>query len=45
MGYAFIDEGAELLILGISEGIMIDCINNIIYGAADPRGGGLAVGY
>jgi gamma-glutamyltranspeptidase/glutathione hydrolase len=45
MGYAFIDEGAELRILGISEGIMIDRINNIIYGAADPRGGGLAVGY
>jgi len=45
MGYAFIDEGAEFLILGISEGIMIDRINNIIYGASDPRGGGLAAGY
>lgn len=45
MGYAFIDEGAEFLILGISEGIMIDRINNFISGASDPRGGGLAAGY
>jgi gamma-glutamyltranspeptidase/glutathione hydrolase len=45
MGYAFIDDGAELRILGIAEGIMIDRVNNIIYGGADPRGGGLAVGY
>jgi len=45
MGYAFIDEGAEQRILGIAEGIMIDNKNNIIYGADDPRGGGLAAGY
>jgi gamma-glutamyltranspeptidase/glutathione hydrolase len=45
MGYAFIDEGAEFRILGIAEGIMIDRKNKIIYGASDPRGGGLAAGY
>ena len=45
MGYTFVDEGAELRILGIAEGIMIDNISKIIYGASDPRGGGLAVGY
>ena len=45
MGYAFVDEGAQTRILGITEGIMIDQANNLIYGAADPRGGGLAVGY
>jgi gamma-glutamyltranspeptidase/glutathione hydrolase len=45
MGYSFIDDGAEFRILGIAEGIMIDDINKIIYGAADPRGGGLAVGF
>jgi gamma-glutamyltranspeptidase/glutathione hydrolase len=45
MGYAFIDDGAELRILGIAEGILIDSYNKIIYGASDPRGGGLAVGY
>jgi gamma-glutamyltranspeptidase/glutathione hydrolase len=45
MGYAFIDKGAEQRILGIAEGIMIDNINKIIYGASDPRGGGLALGY
>ncbi len=45
MGYAFIDDDAEFRIIGITEGIMIDQENKIIYGAADPRGGGLAVGY
>ena len=52
MGYALADKDAELLILGIAEGIMIDNPrpgrdnhNKIIYGASDPRGGGLAVGY
>ena len=45
MGYAFIDDGAELRILGIAEGILVDSYNKIIYGASDPRGGGLAVGY
>ena len=45
MGYALVNDGSELCILGIAEGIMIDNQNKIIYGASDPRGGGLAVGY
>ena len=45
MGYNFVDEGAEQRILGIAEGIMIDNKNKTIYGADDPRGGGLAIGY
>ncbi len=45
MGYTFVDEDAEFRIIGITEGIMIDRENKIIYGAADPRGGGLAVGF
>lgn len=45
MGYNFIDEGADQRILGIVEGIMIGNRNKIIYGADDPRGGGLAAGY
>ena len=45
MGYTFVDDDAELRIIGITEGIMIDQENKIIYGASDPRGGGLAVGY
>ncbi|MEE9448476.1 MAG: gamma-glutamyltransferase, partial [Ignavibacteriaceae bacterium] len=45
MGYSFSDYGAALHIIGITEGIMIDRENKIIYGASDPRGGGLAVGY
>ncbi len=45
MGYSFSDYGAALRIIGITEGIMIDRENKIIYGASDPRGGGLAVGY
>ena len=45
MGYAFVDEGAESRILGIAEAILIDKHNKFIYGASDPRGGGLAVGY
>ena len=45
MGYALADKDAELLILGIAEGILIDKHNKIIYGAHDPRGGGLAIGY
>jgi gamma-glutamyltranspeptidase/glutathione hydrolase len=45
MGYALADKEAELLILGIAEGILIDKKNKIIYGADDPRGGGLAIGY
>lgn len=45
MGYALVNDGAYLRIIGIAEGIMIDQKNKIIYGASDPRGGGLAVGY
>ncbi len=45
MGYNLVNDGADLRILGIAEGIMIDPINGIIYGASDPRGGGMAVGY
>jgi len=45
MGYSFSDYGAALRIIGITEGIMVDGENKIIYGASDPRGGGLAVGY
>jgi len=45
MGYSFSNYGAALRIIGITEGIMIDRENKIIYGASDPRGGGLAVGY
>jgi len=45
MGYHFWDEGVDLRIIGIAEGIMIDRKNKIIYGASDPRDGGLAIGY
>ena len=45
MGYALFNDGSEPRILGIAEGIMIDNRNKIIYGASDPRGGGLAMGY
>jgi gamma-glutamyltranspeptidase/glutathione hydrolase len=45
MGYHLLDENSDLRIIGIAEGIMIDHKNKIIYGASDPRGGGLAVGY
>jgi gamma-glutamyltranspeptidase/glutathione hydrolase len=45
MGYVLVDKDADLRILGIAEGIMIDNKNKIIYGADDPRGGGLAFGY
>ncbi len=45
MGYHFWDDGYESRIIGIAEGIMIDSKSKIIYGASDPRGGGLAVGY
>jgi len=45
MGYRFWDADVETRIIGIAEGIMIDKINKIIYGASDPRGGGLAAGY
>jgi len=45
MGYVLADKDAERLIIGIAEGIMVDTCNKVIYGADDPRGGGLAVGY
>lgn len=45
MGYHFWDDGADSRIIGIAEGIMIDPTNGIIYGASDPRGGGMAAGY
>lgn len=45
MGYHFWDADIEIHIIGIAEGIMIDRKNKIIYGASDPRGGGLAAGY
>ncbi|HEY6435654.1 MAG TPA: gamma-glutamyltransferase, partial [Ignavibacteriaceae bacterium] len=45
MGYRFWDDGADSRIIGIAEGIMIDNVNGIIYGASDPRGGGMAAGY
>ena len=45
MGYALVNNGSELRILGIAEGIMIDQKNKTVYGASDPRGGGMAIGY
>ena len=45
MGYNFVDEGVEQRVLGIAEGILIDPRSKLIYGADDPRGGGLAKGY
>ena len=45
IGYKFVNESAAQPILGIVEAIMIDNRNGIIYGADDPRGGGLAEGY
>lgn len=44
-GYHFWDEGYETRSIGIAEGIIINQKNKIIYGASDPRGSGLAVGY
>jgi gamma-glutamyltranspeptidase/glutathione hydrolase len=45
IGYHFWDDGANSRKLGIAEGIMIDQNKKIIYGASDPRGGGMAIGY
>ena len=45
MGYNLVNDGLEFRKLGIAEGIMIDPVKKIIYGASDPRGGGLATGY
>jgi gamma-glutamyltranspeptidase/glutathione hydrolase len=45
MSYSLVNDGADFRIIGIAEGIMIDPVNGVIYGASDPRGGGLAVGF
>ena len=45
MGYRFVDKDVDSRIIGIVEGILIDRRKNIVYGASDPRGGGLAIGY
>ncbi len=45
MGYKLADLTTSFRILGISEGIMIDKNDDMIYGAADPRGSGSAEGY
>jgi gamma-glutamyltranspeptidase / glutathione hydrolase len=41
MGYQIGNERS----LGLVEGILIDSVNNIIYGVSDPRGNGSAEGY
>ncbi len=45
MGYKFADLHSNFRIIGRAEGILIDNSKNLIYGAADPRGGGSAEGY
>ncbi len=45
MGYSIPDLNTSYKILGAAEGIMIDNENNLIYGAADPRGSGTAEGF
>ena len=45
MGYHLANISRKFRILGLAEGIMIDNMNHIIYGAADPRGSGSAEGY
>ncbi len=45
MGYRLANISRNFRILGIAEGIMIDNINHVIYGSADPRGSGSAEGY
>lgn len=45
MGYSFMDELADRIIIGIVEGIIVDPENSLIYGSSDPRGGGAAIGY
>lgn len=45
MGYHFWNDSTDTRIIGIAEGIMINQKRKIIYGASDPRGGGLAAGY
>ena len=45
MGYKLADIRKSFRIIGIVEGILIDNVNHVIYGASDPRGGGSAEGY
>ena len=45
MGYKLADIRKSFRIIGIAEGILIDNVNHVIYGASDPRGGGSAEGY
>jgi hypothetical protein len=45
MGYRLVNITRKFRILGLAEGIKIDNKNNIIFGAADPRGSGSAEGY
>ncbi|MHB1689006.1 MAG: gamma-glutamyltransferase [Ignavibacteriaceae bacterium] len=45
MGYKLAALSKTFSIIGRAEGIMIDNEDNIIYGAADPRGSGSAEGY
>ncbi len=45
MGYHLADMRKSFKIIGIVEAILIDNPNHIIYGANDPRGGGLAEGF
>jgi len=45
MGYRLADMHKSFRIIGIVEAILIDNQNHLIYGANDPRGGGLAEGF
>ncbi|MFZ0456263.1 MAG: gamma-glutamyltransferase [Ignavibacteriaceae bacterium] len=45
MGYKLADMQSNFTVLGVAEGIMIDNVNHIIFGAADPRGSGSAEGF
>jgi gamma-glutamyltranspeptidase/glutathione hydrolase len=45
MGYQFEDANSRFTILGLAEGILVDQNKKIIYGAADKRGAGSAIGY
>ena len=45
MGYKFADMQSNFTVLGVAEGIMIDNVNHIIFGASDPRESGSAEGF
>lgn len=45
MGYSLANRNNTFRILGSAQSIMIDNENNLIYGAADPRRNGYAIGY